>query len=188
MLEGIRNLLWMIPLGLIISAPLWQEHAAAFLKPRGGYDAAAERAYSEDSQDFIMDDVILTFSTRGAHTWTIRAKQAKTGKSDREIEMLKVDAVYSKKGDSPMTITSKRGRYQMDDKHLTLIEDVLIVKPAQQEELYTDLLHYYDKTAMLISPQDVKINGPKFNLKAGKMDYNLSTKAYDFKERVDVVL
>ena len=183
-----RNLLWIIPLALMCSSPLWKERAAAFLKPRGGYDAAAAQAYTRENQDFIMDDVVLTFFTRGIRTWTVNARQARTGRTDREIDMVAVDAVYSKKGDDPMTVTSNKGRYEMDDKHLTLIDDVVIIKPVQHEELYTDLLHYYDKTKILISPEDVRINGPKFNLKAGRMDYDISTKAYEFSQQVDVVL
>ena len=76
----------------------------------------------------------------------------------------------------------------MDDQHLTLIDDVVIIKPLQHEELYSDLLHYYDNSKTLFSPGDVKIKGPKFNLKAGRMNYDVSTGAYDFKDRVDVVL
>lgn len=188
MVGSVRNLLWIIPVGLMASSPFWREHAAVFLKPRGGYDAAAEQAYAQESQDFIMDDVALDFSSKGEHTWTIKAKQAKTGRTDREIEMFQVDALYSKKDDDPITITSKKGRYEMDDKHLTLIDDVVIIKPVQREELYTELLYYYDKTKMLISPIDVEIRGPKFDLKSGRMDYDIATKAYDFSERVDVAL
>ena len=76
----------------------------------------------------------------------------------------------------------------MDDQHLTLIDDVVIIKPLQYEEMYSDLLHYYDTTKMLISPGDVEIKGPKFNLKGGRMDYDVSTGGYDFNDRVEVVL
>ena len=188
MIGSYRNLLWLIPVGILASSPLWKGYVADFLKPRGGYDEVAERAYQEQSQDFVMDDVLLTFSAEGVRTWTIKAEQAQTGETDREIYMTDVDALYHKKGESPLTITSKKGKYHLDDHHLTLIDDVVIVKPLQHEELYSDLLHYYDTTKMLVSPGDVEIKGPKFNLKAGRMDYDVSTGAYDFNDRVDVVL
>ena len=188
MIGSSRNLLWLIPVGIFAASPLWKDYAAQFLKPRGGYDDLAEQAYQEQSQDFVMDDVLITFATQGVQTWTIKAEQAQTGETDREIYMTDVDALYHKKGASPLTITSRSGKYHMDDLHLTLIDDVVIIKPLQHEELYSDQLHYFDNSKTLISPGEVEIKGPKFNLKAGKMNYDVSTGAYDFKERVDVVL
>jgi LPS export ABC transporter protein LptC len=185
---GLRNLLWLIPLGLLIASPLWQAPAAEFLKPRGGYDAAAEQAYSQERQDFVMEDIVLTFYSRGQRTWTVKAAQARTGKTDREIDMADVDALYSKKGDDPITVTSRKGIYRMNEKHLTLIEDVVLVKPVQQEELHTELLHYYDAEKMLVSPDKLRIDSPSFNLQGGGMEYDLSNKDYDFGGRVHVVM
>lgn len=185
---GLRNLLWLIPLGLILTSPLWQGPAKAFLKPRGGYDATAQQAYTQKEQRFVMKDVVLTFYSKGELTWTVKAKEARTGATDREIDMATVHAVYSKKGDDPLTVTSTLGSYHLEDKHLTLIKDVVLVKPVQQEELRTDLLHYYDKSKMLVSPADVQIQSPAFDVQGGKMDYDVSTKAYDFGGRVHVVM
>jgi LPS export ABC transporter protein LptC len=188
MLGSYRNLLWLIPAGMILTNPLWEGYVAQFLKPRGGYDKIAEQAYKETSQDFLMDDVTINFSTGGIQTWTIKAGQAQTGDTDREIRMIDVDALYNKPGASPITITSRKGAYSMDNQHLTLIDNVIIMKPMQHEELHSELLHYYDTSKMLISPGRVKIQGPKFRLKAGRMDYGVSTGAYTFNDRVDVML
>jgi LPS export ABC transporter protein LptC len=189
MTGSLRNLLWLVPLGLFISSPLWRGAAADFLKPRGGYDATAEQGYTQDSgQEFVMEDVVLTFSSKGELTWTVNAKQARTGKTDREIDMLTVNAVYSKQDSDPITVTSRRGIYQMDEKHLTLTDKVVLIKPLQHEELRTELLHYYDLTKMLISPHAVQITSPRFNVQGGKMEYDVSSKAYDFGGRVHVVM
>jgi LPS export ABC transporter protein LptC len=183
-----RNLLWMIPLGLVLSSPLWKSYVEDFLKPRGGYDAKVAEAYKRQSQNFVMDNIILTLSTNGQLEWTINAERAFTGKSDREIGMIEVDALYTAKGKEPFTISSNRGTYLMDDRHLILIENVVLRKPESHEELYTDLLHYYDATKMVVSPVEVDIRGPRFSLLAGRMDYDLSSDAYDFNDRVIVDL
>ena len=186
MIKNPRNLLWIIPLGLLLSSPLWKSTVADFLKPRGGYDATVAAAYKRESQNFIMDNLTITLSTNGHLEWTINAERAFTGKTDREIGMIKVDALYTGKGKEPITITSNRGTYLMDDRHLILIDNVVVSKPDSKEELYTDLLHYYDATKMVISPVDVDIKGENFNLQAGRMDYDLSSDAYDFNDRVKV--
>jgi len=185
---GLRNLLWGGPLALLLSSPLWKGPVTAFLEPRGGYDAAAAAAYTQETQEFVMEDVVLTFSSNGQLTWTVKAVQARTGKTDREIDMSEVDALYSKQGDDPITVTSRRGLYRMDEKHLTLTEDVVLTKPVQNEVLRTELLHYYDMKKLLVSPDKVRINSPSFKLRGGRMDYELSTKAYDFGGRVHVVM
>ncbi len=133
-----------------------------------------------------MEDVVLTFSSNGQRTWTVKAAEARTGKTDREIDMRGVDAVYSKPGNDPITVTSRRGLYRMDAKHLTLIEDVVLTKPVQHEQLRTELLHYYDAKKLLVSPDKVQISSPSFELRGNTMNYDLSTKAYDFGGRVQV--
>ncbi|WP_417911781.1 LPS export ABC transporter periplasmic protein LptC [Candidatus Electronema sp. TJ] len=185
---SLRNLLWLVPLGLLLSSPLWQGPAAEFLKPRGGYDAAAEQAYRQERQDFLMEDIVLTFCSKGQQTWTVKAAQARTGTTDREIDMAEVDALYSKQGDDPIKVTSRKGIYRMDAKHLTLLDDVVLVKPVQQEELRTELLHYYDADKMLVSPDKMRIDGPSLKLQGGGMKYDLTTKGYDFGGRVHVVM
>lgn len=185
---SLRNLLWAIPLGLLASSPLWKGPVTAFLAPRGGYDAAAAAAYTQETQEFVMEDVVLTFTSNGQLTWTVKAVEARTGRTDREIDMSGVDAVYSKKGDDPLLVTSRRGLYRMDAKHLTLIEDVVLTKPVQRERLRTELLHYYDAKKLLVSPDKVRISSPSFELNGGRMNYDLSTKAYDFGGRVHVVM
>ncbi len=188
MMNNPRNLLWLIPLGLIVSSPLWSGFVADFLTPRGGYDAKVAEAYERQSQNFIMDNITIMLASSGRVEWNVRAERAFTGKTDREIGMIKVNALYSSKGKDPLSISSNRGTYFMDERHLILIDNVVVSKPTAHQELYTDLLHYYDATKMVVSPVDVDIKGPKLNLQAGRMDYDLSSDAYDFNDRVIVEL
>ena len=188
MIKNPRNLLWIIPLALIGSSPLWKSTVADFLKPRGGYDATVAEAYKRKEQHFIMDDIAITMAGNGRVEWRIKAQRAFTGKTDREIGMIDVHAVYTGKGKDPVKISSNRGTYLMDQRHLILIDNVVVRNPAKNEVLYTDLLHYYDANKMITSPVDVDIQGEGFSLQAGRMDYDLSTDAYDFNDRVTVDL
>lgn len=186
-MKNTRNLLWIIPLGLLLSSPLWKPSVTAFLTPRGGYDAELAATASQREQNFVMDSITITLTSKGREEWVVNAKRAFTGNTDKELGMIEVDALYTGKKD-PMIITSNRGTYFVDDRHLILIDNVIIRKPKSGEELFTDLLHYYDATQMAVSPVEVDIKGPKFSLQAGRMDYDLSTDGYDFSERVRVEL
>jgi len=182
-----RNLLWIVPLALLVTSPLWKPSAVAFLRPRGGYDAHLAALAIHRGQNFVMDTITITLTSKGREEWTINAQRAFTGKTDKELGMIEVKALYQGKKE-PITISSNRGTYFIDQRHLILIDNVVIRKPKAGEELYTDLLHYYDATKMAVSPVDVDIKGPRFSLQAGRMDYDLSTDGYDFSNRVEVEL
>ena len=186
-MKNLRNLLWMVPLALLVTSPLWKGAVTDFLRPRGGYDPKLAAAAARVQQNFIMDSLTLTLTTMGREEWVVKARRAFTGKTDRELGMINVDALYKGK-DQPITITSNRGSYYLDKRHLVLIDNVVISKPQAGETLYTDLLHYYDSTKMLISPVDVDIITPTFTLQAGRMDYDLTTDGYEFSQGVTVEL
>ena len=40
MLKNPRNLLWLIPLVLLVTSPLWKPALTDFLTPRGGFDSS----------------------------------------------------------------------------------------------------------------------------------------------------
>ncbi len=182
-----RDLLWMLPLLFLVGMPIWKPPVAAFLKPRGDF-ATIDPLAEKQEQNFIMDSITLTLTSQGKQEWVVRAQRAFTGKTDREIGMIGVNALYTGKKQRPTRITANRGTYLMDDRHLILIENVVIFKPDTHERLNTELLHYYDATKMAVSPVDVDIVAPSFSLHAGRMDYDLSTDGYDFSNGVKVTL
>jgi len=188
-LKNPRNLLWILPLAVSLVSPLWLPAAKSFLRPRGGFGQETPSTPGvEQKQQFVMDTVTITMSTAGRVEWTINADQAFTIKSDREIGMLKVDAVYEGDEEDKTHITSSRGQYDIDQGHLTLIDDVVIVKPATKQEMYTDLLNYYNTSRTVVCPGKVKLVGPDFTIRAGRLDYDLARHSYDFGGRVKVAL
>lgn len=58
MINNPRNLLWMLPLLLFATSPLWQPSVSAFLAPRGGYNPKLAQPQDESPmQNFVMDSV-----------------------------------------------------------------------------------------------------------------------------------
>ncbi|WP_456385694.1 LPS export ABC transporter periplasmic protein LptC [Desulfolithobacter sp.] len=181
-----RNLLWLLPLFLFLSAPLWKPSLASFLKPR--VTATPVKGSGPGvSQNFTMDSVAITLASQGRMDWVIHAARARTGRNENEILMVDVQAVYTG-GDSgeKMEITSRKGTYYISRRHLILEDNVVLQKPTRGEEVLTDLLHYYDETKMVISPVEVEITSPDFTLRAGRMEYDLVASWYDFSDRVEV--
>ena len=189
MLHNPRNLLWLLPLLLLLTSPLWKPEFTNFLRPRGGHAAPEVNLDdSEQLQRFVMDTVAITMSSAGKLEWEITAEQAFTGENDKDIGMVGVDATYTGADQEKTRITSAKGRYEISERHLTLMEDVVIDKPLSRQKLLTDLLHYYNNRKVVVCPSKVELQGPDFRIRAGSLEYDLASRGYDFGDRVRVEL
>ncbi len=189
MIKKKRNLLWIIPLALFLLSPAWKPVVTDFLKPQGGFET--NRTVSKKSkteQAFEMDSVTIALTSNGKKQWRITAQKARTGASDQKIMMEMVKARYIGTERPPTHIDSRKGIYFIDKRHLILSDNVVISRPESNEFLYTDLLHYYEVSKMVVSPGDIKLHGPRFRLQSGRMDYDMTTGGYDFSNRVKIDL
>lgn len=178
-----RNLVWLIPLFLFLTFPLWRIPLAAFLTPRGGYDPSLA-ARKVDSQVFNMEKVHVTQSEHGKTTLEIVAERALTGKSDNEFEMEEVDAVITSTTGEQTFITARKGILDKKTSILTLIHEVVVMKPKDKFELYTDLLIYNDKTHIAHSPGKTQVIGEKIEIRGNNLTFNSLTGIYDLDGRV----
>ena len=178
-----RNLTWLIPLLLLFTFPLWRPPVASFLTPRGGYDESlANRKL--DEHNFNMEQVHVTQSENGKTTLEILAQRAYTGKTPDEFEMEEVDAVITTDSGEQTFITARKGVLDKKSAILTLIDEVVVMKPKDQYELYTDLLIYNDKTHIANSPGKTQVIGEKVEIKGDNLIFNTKTEAYDLSGRV----
>lgn len=185
MIKNPRNWLWLLPLLLFVTSPVWLPSVSEFLRPPQITTRSDESDESTDhQQSFIMDAVTITMFNWGKVEWVINARQAFTVKSDKEIGMIDVDAVYTDEKEEQTLINSKRGLYDVNTSHLVLIDDVVVDKPVARQRMFTDLLHYYNARKMIISPGDVRLEGPDFTIRAGRLDYDLVSNGYEFSKRV----
>ena len=178
-----RNLLWFIPLCLFITFPLWRPPIAAFLTPRGGYDESLAMR-KLDVHNFTMDNVHIIQSEFGKTTLEVEAKRAYTGKTEDEFEMEEVDAIVTATNGEQTFITSRKGILEKAAGILTLIDEVVVMKPKDKSELYTDLLIYDDNTKEAHSPGKTQIIGEKIEVLGNNLFFNTETEAYDLSGRV----
>jgi len=189
MLHNPRNLLWLLPLLLFLTSPLWKPELTSFLRPRGGL--AVPEINLDDSaqqQRFVMEAIKITMASAGRVEWEITAAQAFTGENDKDIGMVGVDAVYTGTDQEMTRISSARGQYDIGESHLTLMEDVVVDKPLSRQKLLTDLLHYYNNRKVVFCPGKVELLGPDFRIRGGSLRYDLVSRGYDFGDRVRVEL
>ena len=178
-----RNLIWLIPLFLILTFPLWRPPVASFLSPRGGYDPSlANRKL--DEHNFKLENVHIAQSEHGIITLEIEAESAYTGKNQDEIEMEKVDAVITSASNEQTFVTARKGILDKKGAILTLVEEVVVMKPKDKFELYTELLIYNDNTGIANSPGKTQVIGEKIEITGNNLIFNTTTNSYDLSGRV----
>lgn len=178
-----RNFIWLVPLALLFAFPLWRIPVAAFLAPRGGYDPALA-LNRPNTHDFTMNSVHITQSHNGQTTLELVALQAMTGKTANEFKMEDVNATITSEQGEQTHITARKGVFDKASTLLSLIDDVVIKKPKDKYEIYTDLLHYNDKTKIAHCPGPTRLTGDKVSIKGGSLKYNTLTNSYDIGGRV----
>ncbi|MEN8189523.1 MAG: LPS export ABC transporter periplasmic protein LptC [Thermodesulfobacteriota bacterium] len=178
-----RNLVWLIPLALFISFPIWRGPVGSFLAPRGGYDPSLANR-TTDRHNFTMYTVHIIQSENGVKTAEIEADQARTGDSDKELELTEVDAVLTAKDKSLTYVTSREGKFNQEINKLTLTGEVVVIKPEKKYELYTDILHYDFMNKMIICPVETRLISDDLRITGSRLDYDLLTNAYDIGGRV----
>lgn len=178
-----RNLVWLVPLLLLVSFPLWRAPLADFLAPRGGYDASLSREQS-DAHNFMMNRIHVTQSHQGRITLDLVSERAMTGAGTDEFRMEEVRAVITGKDGDKTFVTARSGIFDKASSLLTLIDEVVINKPREGYELTTDLLHYNDRTKIADCPGATQLKGEKVTIRGGSLVYNTMTDHYDIGGRV----
>ncbi len=178
-----RNLLWLIPLIMLLLFPVWRIPVAAFLAPRGGYDPALAQN-RPDAHDFTMNTVHITQSHNGQTTLVVSSQQAMTGASVDEFKMDDIHATIFDDRGKPTLITAQHGIFNKNSSELSLIDSVVIKKPADKYEIYTELLHYNDKSKMAHCPGATRLVGETVSIKGGSLEYDTVSKRYDIGGRV----
>ncbi len=183
-----RNSIWLIPLAFLVTFPLWSIPVGKFLTPRGGFDPNINKDGS-DHHNFTMQTVTILQNQKGKDTAVIRAANARTNPDDLDVVIL--DTVNAEVFDDNGNITqinSQRGEYNMINKILTLIKDVVLNKTADKQIMYTDLLVYNSEQQTVNSPGKMKLKSENAEIDGGSLDYSISNQTYLIDKRVKCLI
>lgn len=182
-----RNAIWLIPLSLIVTFPIWSIPLGTFLTPRGGFDDDKQSS-EQHSHNFNMDTLTILENQQGKTTAFIRAAKARTADNPDILEMDSVDAdLYDEEGNITH-IVARQGQYNTLTKILTLIDDVVVNKKIDNQFLYTDLLHYDSEQRTVKCPTPTRLVGDKVQIDGGSLEYDIKTQTYVIDNRVNCVL
>lgn len=178
-----RNLLWILPLLLLVSFPAWKIPLASFLEPRGGYNPDFGKR-DKNVHNFIMEKVMIIQDQLGNKTAEVRAERAYTTDIPNEFELTSVDAdLFGNEGDT-VNIKAQKGLYNTETRKLTLMQNVHVSRELENQNLFTELLYYNDADQTIHSPVDTRLTGSKLEINGSSLDYDLTTNQYKVGGRV----
>ncbi len=182
-----RNLVWLIPVVIIVTFPLWQIPISAFLTPRGLEESSVATG-TDKEHDFVMQKVLITQNQAGEKTAEIRARQAYTSDKPDEFVLVTIDAdLFDDQGDM-VNIKADAGIYNTQTRHLILNKNVVVSRDSDKQQLFTDLLHYYDDKRIIDSPVATRMVAEGAEIRGSSLRYDIVTGQYLVGGRVTTIL
>jgi len=184
-----RNLLWLVPLLLLVAYPLWRQPARLFLNPMtGAVDTGRPEEVAVAGRSAEMEGVFISQSRAGREEWHIRAAHLAMTDNENDLRLREVEVVlFGRPGEEKeprlTTITSQAGRYEGPARLLTLSGGILL----QTDNGYTmrseNLAHDGNRDTITAS-QGVEVTATGIEASGRALHYNIDTGAFRLQDRV----
>lgn len=136
--------------------------------------------------DLIMRRVRLVEKKGGHKEWELLARKAEFDKSENRINLEDIKATFYPLNRKPITISSKKGIVNDENKDIKLIGDVLI-KSDDGYKLNTENLLWIASKRVLETDDLVKITGERFKITGSGLISNIDSQDIKIKRRVEAV-
>ncbi|MFC1837913.1 LPS export ABC transporter periplasmic protein LptC [Thermodesulfobacteriota bacterium] len=187
MMKDPRNLLWIVPLAVLLALPLWKPLAADFLSParkRTGASVPSRTSLSVLTGT-AMENVQFEQSKDGAREWFLTASRLYSKENNSAMELEDVEALfYATPGNKEETkISSRKARYNTNSRQLTL-QGSVVVKNQQGYEMLTDSLEYLSAEKKIRTTSPVRITGKNIEVSGKRLLYDTETGNYSIVGKV----
>jgi LPS export ABC transporter protein LptC len=181
MMKDPRNLLWILPLAVLLTFPLWKPLAADFLSPERK-NIPTPVPSLENSRVLTrteMDGVHFEQSKDGVREWLLTANRLYSKENDSDMELEDVKALFfGRAGKKEETnIRSQKARYNTDTRQLTL-KGKVVVENQQGYEMQTESLEYVAVEKKIKTTSAVKIKGNNIEVSGKRLIYDTVTGDY----------
>ena len=87
-----------------------------------------------------------------------------------------------------VNIKAESGIYNTQARHLILNKNVIVTRDADKQQLFTDLLHYYDEKRIIDSPVPTRMVAEGAEIRGSSLRYDIVTGQYLVGGRVSTIL
>jgi LPS export ABC transporter protein LptC len=181
MLKDPRNFLWIAPLVVLLTMPLWKPLAADILTPARKEKGmpAPSLANTDTLSSSEMSGVEFEQIKNGTKDWHLTASRLyKTGRdSDLLLEDVKGLFFGAAGSDEETRIRSQKARYNEDTKQITLQGEV-VIQNSKGYEMQTDALEYFAAEKKIRTTSPVNIQGSNIAVSGNELLYDTVTGNY----------
>jgi LPS export ABC transporter protein LptC len=185
MMTGNRNLLWMVPLALLVGWPVYGPAFSRFLSPRGDFGKAGQ--VGEATKRFVMEDVLYIQEKGGKPDWRIRTNRLATDRANSDLlEMTGVKGTFYRDSAENMQVVAANGLYDTKGEVLNLRSNVDLLT-ADGYTIRSEALAYHENEKRITTQSPIRMTGKTLDIRGNGLDYNMQTRAYKVAGRVQVV-
>ncbi|MFC1523697.1 LPS export ABC transporter periplasmic protein LptC [Thermodesulfobacteriota bacterium] len=181
-MTGARNLLWIIPLMIFVTAPSWWQPVSIFLQPRSDRDSAIKPPETIP-KNFLLEDVTLIQNNHQGEELRLTADKLYTVGDETRLDMEQVETLIYGTDGTPMTVTSGEALYDSRKRILTLLDDVHFLD-ENGFELHTQALRYLVPYRIIKTALDVELIGNNSHVLGTGFFYDLESGAFRVGGRV----
>lgn len=173
-----RNLLWQLPLLLLLSGPLWWGSIASFLQVENKSTKWVPRPESS----FILAGAFLSQSTDGKDEIFLHAGRIYSQKNQSVMQLRDVEALILGEKDQSFNMKGGQASYDSEKEILTILDDVMVV--MENVKVVTSALRYLTKFKKVKSAADVELIGEGMRVSGTSFMYDLQTGDFRIGKRV----
>lgn len=166
-----RNLIWQLPLLLMLTGPLWWSAAGDLLQPRGNFANAGKKP-TATPQSFTMEKVVLTHNRAGRDELILQAERVNSGMHADQLHLEGIAARMLGRNGQPYTLRGGEAFYHAGHQIITVLDDVRLRTPDGQE-LKTEALRYLMKFRKIKTAEDVWLGSEELQVEGGNLFYDL---------------
>jgi len=176
-----RNYIWLLPLLLILTGPLWWGTAGWLLGPRtSGVNVTPPAEHQLNT--FVLQRVALSQARNGVDDLFVAAEQLNSGKAADELEMLGVAGTMTGQERS-LKFTGGTAKYEPGKQVLTVGEQVKM-ETSDGYRLNVEMLRCLTATRQIDSDKVFDLTGPGLKLRGHNFMYSLPTGDFQIGGRI----
>ncbi len=178
-----RNSVWLIPLLLLLSAPLWWYPLNAFLTPR--YDDIQRDDLADVTRSFVMKKAVLDQYVEGRRQWLVKADKVSSAAMEDDYRLEKVKGVlYDSGGKVEAEFRGNQGSYEKEKEIFVLMDQAVVRLTKGGWVLKGESLSYDVKKRQVNSATPVSVAGRDVKVKGSGMRYDMKSGRLQVEGRV----
>lgn len=179
-----RNLIWQLPLLIIVTGPLWWSVVGGLLQPRSTFEKTSTKS-NQNEQSFTMENVVLTQNRGGHDELVIKAEKVNSGIHEDVVHLEGIEARMQRRKGQPATLRGGEAFYHAGHQVVTVLDNVRL-RTSDGQEMKTEALRYLTKYRKIKTAEDVRLGNESLKIEGGNLFYDLDSGDFRIGGRVSV--